>query len=337
MMFEDILYATKDGLLIVGAIAKKKIAAFKLNRKFSVENMRDVQMPPQVRTSCYVDLYELSRRKFGDAIANFSRILERKFIGKDLTYFYKNIKTLKIKDLVGRVKTNILGSYYVGHNEIILYNDYLKSIYHELFHMASSCYRDDVYYSGFSQNGEHDIGRGLNEGYTELLTRRYFGGFVDFVPAYEEEVRIAKYIEKIVGQFKMESCYLRANLIGLIRELRFYLTETEVTDLITDIDKMHYLNNSDNSQDYSSLLHLEYLKNIYFTIFRAYARKLCFEIEDRIVMESAIDTEIKKFVEEDYIFSDIDGVVKEVISIEDFYDIFDEELDKNNMRNSRYY
>ena len=47
-----------------------------------------------------------------------------------------------------------------------------KNIYHELFHMASSKFINKFkIYCGFRQN---NIGRAINEGYTELLTYRYF-------------------------------------------------------------------------------------------------------------------------------------------------------------------
>ena len=88
-MFQSILYATKDGLMIAGEIAKRQIASYRLNRKFNGQNVREVQVPPRIKTSCYVDLDELSRRKFGDAISYFSRILSLKFMSFDLTYFYK--------------------------------------------------------------------------------------------------------------------------------------------------------------------------------------------------------------------------------------------------------
>ena len=340
-MFQDILYATKDGLMIAGEIAKKQIVSYKLNRKFNVQNVRNVQVPPKIKTSCYVNLSELSRRKFGDAISYFSRILELNFISNDLTYFYNNIKTLKIEDLRDKVNGNTLGSYFVGYNKIILYDDYLKSIYHELFHMASSCYRDGIYYSGFAQSGVHDVARGLNEGYTELLTRRYFGRVLEPVSGYEEEVRIAEFIEKVVGKTQMESCYLKANLIELLRELRKYLNNDEVVELISNIDKILFLNNKNYSVDkkdnrkYSIILYSECIRATYLTIFKAYARKLKMEINDKRLSKRMIDMRINDFLPEDDIIISLNDSRYSVARIEDFNEIFNDVMNENNMRNNR--
>ena len=93
--------------------------------------------------------------------------------------------------------------------------------------MASTIFQDGIIYSGLS---EQNIGIGLNEGYTELLAKRYFDKSNN--NGYIFETQIAKLLELIIGQEKMESYYFNANLYGLIEELRKYNNFYSIDNLL---------------------------------------------------------------------------------------------------------
>ena len=109
--------------------------------------------------------------------------------------------------------------------------------------MASSYYyRDDkqiISKIGFchwqySSNSVFEIGNALNEGYTEALTKRYFGTN----GAYAYEVLIVEHLEQIIGKELMETLYFKADLNGLIEELSKYVPEYEISEFITSFDVM---------------------------------------------------------------------------------------------------
>lgn len=100
-----------------------------------------------------------------------------------------------------------------------------ETIFHELLHMSSAYLGKNKNAIGFQQyvhmtaNTEH-YGHSLNEGYTELLTKRYFNRRGnDRVEYYDEEQKIALKIEKIVGREKMIELYFKADLYGVVEEL----------------------------------------------------------------------------------------------------------------------
>lgn len=70
--------------------------------------------------------------------------------------------------------------------------------------MASSVFNSEsnIGYVGFKQShynsdSRFNIGKGINEGYTQLLTLRYFGKKHKMTLAYKFEVSIVEKLEKI--------------------------------------------------------------------------------------------------------------------------------------------
>lgn len=331
-MKNDILLVAKDGLIYASHFVKEKQMAYKLNKRYSPKNISKIEVSPRIINSMSIDLDEISRRDFGEVLVYFTRVLENNFSGLDLAYFYKNIKTLSIEDLKDKVqKDTVLAEYLIEKNKIILYEDYLKSIYHELFHMASSINRNGKLYSGFSQGlSKGAIGYGLNEGYTELLYRRYFGNVSVFVNSYGEEIKIASYLEKIIGRRKMESLYLRADLMGLLEEMRKYLNEEELIDIISKIEKVNYLSTALNNleaKNFSPELYLDYLRDIYILIFKAYIRKLKMKYDKHWVSKELLDKKINDFLEEDQIGVDLGGGYYPFVNRYDLDAIFNEYFD----------
>ena len=87
-------------------------------------------------------------------------------------------------------------------NTIILKNSLQeREITHELMHMCSTITTPDVTFTGFAQLCEKDytqnIGLGLTEGYTTMITNKIFKQLPDY-NSYAIEKDIAKRIENLV-------------------------------------------------------------------------------------------------------------------------------------------
>ncbi len=192
--------------------------------------------------------------KYNDIIKEFYERLDSNFGHCNLSIFYKNFQTLKIKernknifDYLGILLTNSSAAaeydqrknkmYIVDKKKIKLKN----LIAHELLHMASSKEDEFAICCGFHQINKKEgteIGVALNEGYTEHLNQQHF--FPDyFDDSYHHEQSIAYEIEKIVGKDKMEKNYFNADLYTIIQELTKYATLEEVITFLRDFDKLH--------------------------------------------------------------------------------------------------
>lgn len=211
-------------------------------------------LPEQYLRYDDINFDNLISMKFGELFSRFANVILSKFHYVNLTNFYNNLNEIRIDLYDLRTKNKyfhrgIFGYYDVKKNAIKLDEDYVSVIiFHELFHMASSVYLNGNYYSGFRQYSSDDytsIGKGLNEGYTQLLTERYFGHNDDFGKVYEYETFIVGKLEEIVGKFKMQELYLSANLYGLIKELNRYVSYEEIINFIRCLD---FLNNNLNNK-----------------------------------------------------------------------------------------
>ena len=97
--------------------------------------------------------------------------------------------------------------------------DFRETLYHELLHMASSYNHKEKDVSGFLNEikttfSTIKIGSILNEGYTELLTKRYFKCTDN--EYYKKEVLLASRIEEFIGREEMEKAYFEGNLNYII-------------------------------------------------------------------------------------------------------------------------
>lgn len=112
---------------------------------------------------------------------------------------------------------------------------------HELMHAASSHKYNGLYSIGFSQlnNKQGRIGDGINEGYTDLISQRYFcnnGKDVVMTTVYTYLKAVSEITELIIGKQKMLDLYFQGNLKGLIEELSKYQPESQVKQFILDLD-----------------------------------------------------------------------------------------------------
>lgn len=181
--------------------------------------------------------------EFVNIIKKFLVTLHTKCKNFSPDLFLKNYKNtlFKINDL----KKDKLEAYYSTSTEsskrlnILKVNDFGSSN-HELLHQASSKSIDGVVYSGFStySNSEY-IGVGINEGYTQLLSERYF--CENEGSSYFIEVEILKILENIVGKDKMEKYYFKADCSSLITQLTNYEEYNSIIEFIKDVDCIHYI------------------------------------------------------------------------------------------------
>ncbi len=263
----------------------KVIDRYELHKDFKPKNISRVSLPPElIQEYSSIDIEKLASQRFGEAVVEFAKLIITKFPSKDLTNFYNNLNELKVvpkkfglQNFV--MKTNIAANYSSKNNQIQVDGDnYTSTIYHELFHMASSVYKDGVRYSGFRQSslkpGIADLGKALNEGYTQLLTERYFGYKEEVRGTYKFEVHITNKLEKIVGQEKMESLYLNANLLGLISELKGYASEDEIMKFISGTDFLIEHLNDKRLFPFEKEMITSSLKNVIEFLFRTYIVKL---------------------------------------------------------------
>ena len=130
--------------------------------------------------------------------------------------FNNNFEKLKIYNVPTDIITIINDSagYYMGDSRIVVkkeYNHLQKTVLsHELLHMAS----DNGKNSGLRVN--HQYCRGLNEGYTNHLSKSLFGYKSD---AYEPLSICAEIFDSIIGTEKMMDYYFTSNGEGLINEI----------------------------------------------------------------------------------------------------------------------
>ena len=181
-------------------------------------------------------------------INKFKYTVINNFNDLDLVNFYGNIDNIKIilssDEFFGKLKYYTTGYYDYQQNIIVINKDKIDdyNLYHELFHMASTFKENLKTYvqTGFYQFVDNkSIGMGLNEGYTELLTRRYFGKDTDEY-SYEFEYNIVKYVEDIIGKNKMSSFYLRGGLASLIKELNKDVYINDIMRFISNVDFVFY-------------------------------------------------------------------------------------------------
>ena len=250
MDFEPLMNVLEYVILyyVVKAINREDEATYNFHKEFIPKDISKVVLPPElIQKETEVDYEKLSAEWFGEQVIEFAKFMEKEFSQADLVNFYNNINRLvveayepKRKRIIINKLSRKIGIYNAIRNKISIEKDYIKtSIFHELFHMASARYVDGWLYGGFEQISSDNsfiIGRGLNEGYTQLLAERYFGHIEGVKGTYPYLVKVAGLLEEIVGADKMTSLYLRADLPGLINELKEYASEDEISKFLSALD-----------------------------------------------------------------------------------------------------
>lgn len=293
--------------IIIYYINSKVIYNYNLHRDYKPKNIRKVSLPPEL-TQEYsnIDIERFASQQFGSAIIHFAKVMIDKFPSGDLINFYNNLNELKInhkkfgfENLV--LRFNTLATYDPKKNEIrVDKDDYTSAIYHELFHMASSTYNNGIFYVGFRQYSLKpsvvDLGIGINEGYTQLLTKRYFGDIEDAIDGYVYEVHIVDKLEKIIGQEKMESLYLNANLHGLLTELKKYASEDEITKFVSGVDFLSEHLKDKKLLPFEKGMITNSLKNVNEFLSRAYTKKLKNQLDAGLLNVDELNEQLATYI-----------------------------------------
>ncbi len=209
------------------------------------KNIKSVRFTPEIEEQINNYNPDNISEVYRDSVKLFLERIEKNFDKDSLKFLRRNISSLSVSKYneVNRLKFHAGegtgAAYWVKENKVIIYeyDDILISIFHELLHMSSSIHKDGINYSGFSQTGPRNfrIGNGLNEGYTQLLCKRYFSD-QKISDSYPYFVHYAKLLERIVGKDRMQSYYMSADLRSLIEDLKQYSSEEEIMRFINNLD-----------------------------------------------------------------------------------------------------
>lgn len=295
MILAEMSYFT---VMISCFATNKVLSTYTLHKDFKPKDISKVSIPLELKQKYTdIEISQIGSKKVKEAVLEFADILKKEFPADSLINFYNNINEVKIKRNGIILLDLAVGVYYCKKNKINYFT--IASIYHELFHMASSVYDSEKelvcagfkqrYYTSGSKSKVINIGDGINEGYTELLAHRYFGGKHKMSKTYKFEVGIVDKLEKIVGQDEMKKLYLSANLMGLVDNLKQYASEEDILNFINGVDLV-----CNHSMDLF-LLGNDKMKtsiiNVYSFLLQTYIIKLKKQVENGIITT-------KEFVEQ---------------------------------------
>ncbi len=315
------------------------VKPYNICKDYKPISISKITIPPKLNNESFdFNIKELMEIKYKDALLKFNEVMTTNFKDKDLYNYYNNIRSLNIKEKKFTIENFIFrsiisGSYNSRKNEICIISEGKElTLYHELFHMASSRYKNRVKYSGFHQSsikmGIFSFGEGINEGYTELLSKRYFKNDILVSDSYEYLTFVAEKLEEIIGKDKMQSLYLNSNLKGLINELEKYIKEDEIMIFISDTDFLvNHLDDIKVKTNEKDRIN-KCLKNVNRFLIICYSKKL-----QRI--KKIFGLSYSKFIENISIFISeltsgikIGGIEYEVMSKYDFIESIRESFEK---------
>lgn len=221
-------------------------------KKYRMKKMNDILEPIGLdKIKEFVDnsrnekttrtISEIKDENFNEIINYFEKVLRENFTEEDLHNFLYNrewfsvvIKKFYLRNIFPFKKID--GQYDVKKNKIYLLKGLIdESKYHELFHLCSTDTDSNNLSTGFSLDFDgYLIGNALNEGYTQVLTERYFEETIDNSYLYEKKMAIS--LEMIVGKKKMQSLYMNVNFFGLVEALEKYYTKEEIEKFLINMD-----------------------------------------------------------------------------------------------------
>lgn len=294
--------AMTTGIILTIYAAEKIIQELKLRKDFEPKKLKKVLPYPKIKIEYpKLDVESIEKSEYRTFIFKFINKIESEFPKSYLKNFYHNIDELEIIRRILIFPFDSSAIYTADKNLIILQTNLLQkytqeTLFHELFHMASTIYLNGKVYSGFSQiiDSFTKIGEGLNEGYTQLLTERYCD--CADMKTYKEEVKLAASLEKAIGKEKMQSLYFNANLPGLIKEIGKYSSEEEAIRFIMNVEFIHkYKHKYTTARSHYIMTQKKY-KDIYGLLFKIYTRKKNQEFEEKRITEEEYINEIIDYI-----------------------------------------
>lgn len=264
---------------------------YKLRKDFKLKDVKTAVLPTEVlRKVDNINETKILEQKFSPLIIEFINTVKQNISDSDLILFYNNfnniktsVKNFKMSNLI--LNESVGAQWLPEKNTIELSEDNYKStIDHELFHVSTTYIdpKSHIIFSGFQQikSANNQIGEGLNEGYTQYLTEKYFSSH-SLLMAYSYEKKIAEAVELIVGQEKMQSLYFNANLKGLIDVLKQYNTEESVYKFITTLDFLNKYLIANYLTSNSNKIILDNLEYINSFLIKSYIQKLILEFPEK--------------------------------------------------------
>ena len=180
-----------------------------------------------------IDYTRLEKMPAYEEVKNFINFVSKHFKEEDLLLFYKNINNVTIMKLTSSKDNPLAGTYHILKNQIS--TTHKSHIYHELFHMTSCQYGNVGFHNNYLNSGI-----GINEGFTELLTRKYFGCSENDC-SYLVETSVASVLSSIIGEEKMTKLYMEGNYFGLLIALDTYLDPVNLSDFFHKLDRFTFL------------------------------------------------------------------------------------------------
>lgn len=292
-------------------VTARQIQKYRLKKDFEPTNLDKIVMPPELEQKYDgVDNLKIFGQPRSDVILNFAQFLTTTFPDYDLTNFYNNINELKVKEknLLGlwlATGVGAVGLYLAKSNSILVHSklnnsETNKVLFHELLHMASTVIKNGVRYTGFCQkrikNGISIIGKGLNEGYTQLLTEKYCGGPNVCGPSYKQTLKIMGFLEKVIGEERVQRLYFKADLPGLIKEMGKYASKEEIARFISGTDFIYgYFGSSIRLPKKDEMLK-EKFKDVYTILLKMSIRRIKLDYEEGLISEEKMISEIAESV-----------------------------------------
>ena len=273
----------------VGTINIYSVFSVKNNYKLEKYNKRYkdvfIRCISDVKDNIELDENYLQALPIYDEILDFISVVFKDRNSIETINFYRNISCIQVmfrkKNLLDLIFGMYdIGNYYPIYNEMVITKS--KSVNtskHELFHVASTYVdKNKNIFSGFSQSVGclYFIGNAIDEGYTELLTKRYFGE-EDGDKFYFFETLAMSLVEKIVGRTKMERLYFQSNLRELILELCKYSSYEDTLKFISNMDLYNDINASKFGLFFYKDLLLNCLNEIACYLFGSFCVKLLIE------------------------------------------------------------
>ncbi len=273
IIFNRIKNAPKNFIKFFSNNFPEKMKLYSNNNKYTIiqENHNVNFFYTDEEKKKYIEEHD---KYFCNIIEKFVTTIQQKNPNFDLSNFYNRFDDIMFFDV--KIPRIVNGFFHPMLNVIVNLNhseDADFTVTHELFHAASS---KNLFSSGFHHfilssghtGSQIQIGRWLNEGYTELLNNRYFDS--DYGRSYIHEVFIMNKLEHIIGKEKMEELYITSDLKGLINEINKYLDKKETMTFINEkslskrllyLQKMH-INKCKNEKIPIDNLFISQIENI---------------------------------------------------------------------------
>ena len=286
------------GILIIEVnIIEPLKLGYNLKKYSKPKSIKKIIMPPELK--CEINDLEFKKRlneKIKEKIIKFVNIIGKNLKKDDLNNLYNNIKNIKIKQL--KKMYGALGAYYPKKNKIeILFSELDNlSFFHELLHMSSTIQTKKTNFVGFYQSSKKmgRIGYFINEGYTQLLSLRYFKDECkELNNAYQYNVNVVEILEQIVGKETMQSLYFNANLHGLVEELKKYARDEEIMKFIASTDFIAWWNQIPKKETRKWDDCIKYISKF---LIKTYTRKLLRGYKQNVLNEEQVKNQLIEFV-----------------------------------------